>query len=199
MKLFLIRHGLSEANEVQLVTGTPNDILSTKGIDEVARLNRWLRKCPVQIDCYVSSQWERAYHLFPDANWYIDPRIGETDAGIVANWKLDRFLSQYPHFYSTPENRYPGGESHVDLNKRVLDFLYNVVDIGYCSCAAVTHSGPISCILQHLLGIEMSSFPVFLPSHASLTLVEAYLKDGNIAGRLLTFSSGPIGNINFQA
>ncbi|EPC05920.1 hypothetical protein HMPREF0179_05203 [Bilophila wadsworthia 3_1_6] len=45
------------------------------------------------------------------------------------------------------------------------------------SVLAVSHMGPISCMLQYALGIPMSLFPRFKPGNASLT----YLKVGKKA------------------
>lgn len=199
MILILIRHGISKANEACLVTGKPDDILSVRGEKQVDRLNSWLKLAGLNLDICFTSHWKRAkqtaYRICPEANWSIDPRLGETNAGEVANWKLSHFISKYPDFYSSPENEYPGGESHIDLNKRVIEWLYYAVGTGYSNLAAVTHSGPISCILQHLMGIKMSLFPAFLPLQASLSVVQVEYEKNVLTGKLKTFSSGPIENL----
>ncbi len=200
MKLYLFRHGYSMANKNKLVTGTPADRLNDIGISQAKCLGDWVKALMISADRYVVSHWGRAQEtasaIFPGISWEVDERIGETDAGSVANLPLEEFLVGNPDFYDNPENKYPDGESHIDLNERVVDWLLEQLDQGYASVVAVTHSGPISCLLQHIHGVGMDKFPVFLPLHATLTVLNFEQVDGQWLGKLKAFSMGPIENIN---
>lgn len=200
MIIYLIRHGKSRANEAQLVTGTPSDSLSEEGVAQVARMARWLRDAGVTADRYVTSQWGRAqqtaFHLWPQVDWSVDVRVGETNGGDVAEWTLSDFKECSPDFYADPANCYPGGESHLELNDRVLDWLDAQLKRPCDRLALVAHSGPIVCILQHVLGIHMERFPAFLPAQASLSAIEMVRKDAVWSGRLLTFSAGAVENLS---
>lgn len=198
MIFYLIRHGKSLANEAKLVTGTPEDNLSPEGFAQVARMKSWLEQSGFVANRHITSQWKRAQQtahvLLPDAVWQIDPRVGETDAGIVADWPLARFLSEEPDFYSNPASRYPDGESHQELNERVLAWLYAQLASPCDAVMLVAHSGPITCILQHVLGMTMDSFPALLPAHASLSIVEICQGKYGWDRRLISFSTGsPLG------
>ncbi|MBR8057181.1 histidine phosphatase family protein [Burkholderia dolosa] len=199
MMLYLIRHGRSRANEAGLVTGTPADVLSEEGLAQGARMAAWLAETGIVADRHVVSQWNRASQtadlLIPHARWEVDARLGETNAGEVADWKLERFVAAEPHFYDHPANRYPGGESHLELNERVLGWLHERLEERCERLMVVAHSGPISCVLQQVLGIGMHRFPAFLPAHASLSVVDVRLHDGEPEGRLLGFSLGPASNL----
>lgn len=199
MILYLIRHGRSVANRRGLVTGTPNDRLDEIGRDEANALGRWVAQLGVAPERFVMSQWRRAQETaaaaFPRAAWQVDSRVGETDAGEVAEIPLASFLESNPSFYRSPANAYPGGESHLDLNRRVLHWLDEQLRNPCRSVAVATHSGPIACLLQHLQGIDMASFPAFLPAHATLSVVRFGRRDCEWRGELAAFSLGPAENL----
>ncbi|WP_345813088.1 histidine phosphatase family protein [Paraburkholderia sp. PREW-6R] len=201
MIVYLFRHGRSQANEAALVTGTPADELSAEGIAQAHRTAEWLAQAGIAADRYYVSQWGRARQtaaiLYPDAHWQEDTRLGETHAGEVADWTQARFAAAYPTFHADPSQHYPGGESHLELNARALDWLHGQLSQPCDAVAVAAHSGPISCILQDVMGIGMARFPAFLPGHASLTVIEMRKPSGGgeWSGRLLGFSMGPVTNL----
>lgn len=198
MILYLIRHGRSWANEQRLVTGTPSDSLSPTGLRQVAALADWLSKQSIQPERFMVSHWGRARETaemaFPEANWVTDSRLGETDAGLVANLPLPEFLEEQPDFYADPANPYPGGESHLDLNARVLAWLDEQLHNPCRSLAVAAHSGPITCILQHVLQMNMTLFPAFLPAHATVSVVHFSFQSNTWKGRVAGFALGPTEN-----
>jgi len=195
MKLYLVRHAKSHANQFGLVTGLIDDSLTKEGCNQAIELSHWLSAFDINIDKFITSQWERAkqtaYLLYPNEPWVVDNRVGETNAGDVANIKLEKFLECNPKFYLNPENKYPNGESHIDLNIRVISWMYDILQSGNQQVLLVAHAGPICCILQKILGISMEFFPKLMPDNASLTLVEVDEIDGRIKGELLLHSRMP--------
>lgn len=196
MRLVLIRHGRSIANEHKLVTGNTADPLSSTGIAQAQALRDWLKEMNISADHHVTSQWKRAQEtaniLFPDASWKIESRIGETNAGAVADWPLDTFLSQYPDFYQNHHNKYPQGESHSELNTRSTKWFEEIVMQTNKSDTVilVAHSGPISCILQYISSTPMEKFPAFIPMNTSISVVEVPSTILHEA-KLVSFSAGP--------
>ena len=197
MILYLIRHGRSIANEEKLVTGNTKDTLSQAGIRQVEELKNWLLEAGIQPDHYITSQWVRAQQtakiLWPDIEWEINPKIGETNAGRVTEWKLSDYLQQYPDFYTSSSNSYPGGESHDELNIRSISWLKQLLNRSGCEdrVMLVAHSGPISCLLQYVTKVSMEKFPAFLPSNASLSIVD--FPDNSVVNAEITgFSLGSI-------
>lgn len=198
MKIFLIRHGYSVANSKGLVTGDKNDVLESSQIDRVNDLADWLSKnLNIRIDKYYVSDWKRAQQtaniVNPNAEWIIDDRIGETDAGSVKNLTLNEFLKIAPYFYKDHSNRYPDGESHLELNERVLKWLKELIaKTEVENVIVVTHSGPITCLLQHVCGVDMANFPMFLPDNSSISCIEFTKKEhGQFESKLKLFSAGP--------
>jgi len=199
MIFYLVRHGLSISNEAGLVTGTPNDPLSETGRLQAKQLAAWMKVLGITPHRYVVSQWLRAREtasiLFPGVAWNVDSRVGETNAGNVANKPLVEFLDCHPDFYADPSNSYPSGESHLGLNSRVMDWFTEQLQNPCASIMLAAHSGPISCLLQYILGVDMASFPAFLPAHASMSVVRLEQCEEKWLGRLMGFSLGPISNI----
>ena len=178
MMLYLFRHGKSHANTARLVTGTPADTLVEEGRRQAEAMHAWLGQVPLDADHFMTSTWQRAQEtarlMFPRAQWQIDARLGETDAGSVAEWPLAAFVASQPDFYGNNATPYPGGESHEDLNRRVMAWLDETQArlAANARVVVVAHSGPIACLIQQALGIGMERFPALLPAHASLTVIE---------------------------
>jgi broad specificity phosphatase PhoE len=197
MEIFLVRHGQSVANVAGKVTGTTNDPLTELGRQQVSRLSEvFCRYGWLDFDGYFCSHWRRAQEslqiLFSGSTFSVDPRLGETDAGEVADWQLSLFLEARPDFYTDPALTYPGGESHLMLNDRVLGWFAecSVKVSNRKRLLVVSHSGPICCLLQHALNMGMDSFPALLPGHASLTILEV-CADSLVRPRIKTFSMLP--------
>ena len=80
------------------------------------------------------------------------------------------------------------------LNARVVEFWLELQQRDIKSALVVTHSGPISCILQNTMHIDMGRFPAFLPVNASISILEceqgAHAKDMKFT--LKGFSLGPL-------
>lgn len=178
MTLYLIRHGESIANIKKLVTGDCSDTLSDRGVEQVNELKVLINEMQIKGDLYITSQWSRAQQtaniLYSNVEWKIDNCVGETDAGEVSNYKLNDFLEHYKDFYKSNSNSYPSGESHNELNQRVINWLSDITKkvSKNANIILVAHAGPISCILQMVENVEMSKFPAFKPANASLTIIE---------------------------
>lgn len=176
MRLWLVRHGQSVANQRKLVTGTPLDPLAPEGRHQAMALREMLNAAALEADLVVCSPWLRAKQTAelasPSSRLVLDERIGETDAGQVADLPLADFIEMSPDFYGDAANTYPGGESHLDLDTRVHAWVNELQSLGHEEVLAICHSGPICCLMQRALGIPMTNFPALLPAHASLSMIE---------------------------
>lgn len=181
MDLLLIRHGQSVANEKGLLISTDKDGLTELGkaqsINLAATLDRFGFK-PSRLYC---SPWARARQtaeLLFDAAAPItyDARLAETHPGIYGSWLEADFNRTFPDFNGNIRNRYENGESHLDMAERVQAWVESEVrpHVNQSGLmAAVAHGGPISVVLQHLLGVPIEThYPSFTVPNASFT----YLK-----------------------
>jgi broad specificity phosphatase PhoE len=198
MELYLLRHGRSYANEKKLVTGSRADGLSPEGANQARSARRLLKKLGLgdpAVHCVVSD-WQRARETAalaaPAQTFVLDARLGETDAGTVADMPLETFAREHPYFWKKfdPLCAYPGGESHQQLYDRVQSW-FEEAEATFPPDArifAVTHAGPICCLLHAVCKVPMKDFPAFLPSNVSMTKLER--RDGE-AWRLAFFSFSP--------
>ncbi|MDR1396725.1 MAG: histidine phosphatase family protein [Desulfarculales bacterium] len=182
MEIYLLRHGCSMANASNLVTGSKEDILCPEGREQARAASRLLHCFALDADdttCFVSD-WKRARETAalaaPTQSFCVDSRLGETDAGAAAEMDLDTFNRAYPAFWLsfTADRAYPGGESHADLYARVLnwrDEVENTLTPG-AKVLAVTHAGPLCCLLHAACKVDMAHFPMFLAANASLSKLE---------------------------
>lgn len=182
MDVILIRHGQSVANQKGLLISNATDDLTDTGRQQSQALAERLQTTIAQADVLVSSPWRRALAtaeiVFGSRmeQAQIEHRITETHAGQHGTWLECDFNRAFPDFYQDLSRRYDGGESHKDMSLRVTDWIESVVlsqaqQPGLLVC--VTHGGPISAILQHLMGMPFESrYPSFTVPNASYTKLQ---------------------------
>jgi broad specificity phosphatase PhoE len=178
MDLLLIRHGQSHANVAGLLNSTEQDELTEHGLQQAAKLRSLMESRGLVPDRVYSSPWMRALqttevHFHDKCDWTVDARLGETNAGRFATWKAAEFREKFPEFGKQLSDRYEGGESHLELAARSInwveeEFLRHADAPGLL--AAVCHAGPVSVISQYLLNIPISLFPNVLVPNASITV-----------------------------
>ncbi|MGF6634499.1 broad specificity phosphatase PhoE [Paraburkholderia sp. MM5496-R1] len=187
MDLLLIRHGQSHANVAGLLNSTEQDELTEHGLQQAAKLRTLMESHGFAPDRVFSSPWRRALQttevLFEDnSDWTVDARLGETNAGRFATWKAEDFRLAFPDWGKHLSDRYEGGESHLELAARSVNWLEEEV-LRHAEqpglIAAVCHAGPISVISQYLLNVPLSRFPNVLVPNASLTLFRRNVHTGN--------------------
>ena len=181
MDLLLIRHGQSNANEKGLLISTDQDELTDLGVHQSLKLAETLAKFGYIPSPIFSSPWMRARQtaeqLFGRSTQItFDSRLAETHPGKYGTWLEADFNRAFPDFNQAITNRYEDGESHLDMANRVREWVDTEVELRATQpglMAAVAHGGPISVILQHLLGVPIEThYPSFTVPNASFT----YLK-----------------------
>lgn len=198
MELYLLRHGLSQANVANLVTGSKRDALCAEGRKQAEAASRLLHRFGLDggdTVCFVSD-WERARETAalaaPALRFAVDERLGEADAGMAAELPLEEFNRAHPSFWSSfrPDRAYPGGESHAELFARVLDWQKELETTlpPESKVLAVTHAGPVCCLLHAACKVDIAHFPIFLAAHTSLTKLE---RTGETFWRPVFFSLAP--------
>lgn len=182
MDVILIRHGQSVANQKGLLISSDTDDLTDAGRQQSQALAAELQQTIARADVLVSSSWRRALAtaeiVFGSRmdQAQIEHRITETHAGQHGTWLESDFNRAFPDFYQDLSRRYDGGESHKDMSMRVTDWVESVVlaraqQPGLLVC--VTHGGPISVMLQHLMGMPFEArYPSFTVPNASYTKLQ---------------------------
>ena len=161
MVIHLIRHGATEATENNLYYGSTDLPVSEAGKQ---RLN--------ELVCdggYPDINGLRVYTsgmrrtedtlciLYGDAPHKILPELREMDFGEfeMKSYEQMKQVPAYVEWISGDNlaNRCPGGESGVDLKKRVTAALFELIKAGE-DCLIITHGGVIDCVMEHFFPEE---------------------------------------------
>lgn len=182
--VFLIRHGQTDSSLKNKLCGRTDEPLNSNGIHEVKRLITFLR-IKNKPDIIITSPLIRAKQtaeIIAD-NYNITPieskELREIDFGEwegltfneIKNKQPDEFIKWMKHPDKfTPTN----GESIIDLNKRINNFMNKVVDNSEKNSTIylITHGGPIRSALINTLKILPSSYWNIKISHGSVTCLE---------------------------
>ncbi|MEB0136052.1 histidine phosphatase family protein [Actimicrobium sp. CCC2.4] len=181
MDLLLIRHGQSNANAKGLLISNRDDQLTEIGRQQSLNLAKTLEIFNFNKPSLIfSSPWLRAKQtaeLIFSEKYLIrfDERLAETNPGKFGTWLEADFNLKYPEFSKNIKNEYADGESHFQMSTRVCNWVDTILmplsqEPGLI--AIVAHGGPISVILQKLLGMKVElSYPSFTVPNASFTNV----------------------------
>ena len=153
MKIYLIRHGKTEANEKHLYCGSTDLPLSDAGKSELETLHYDIKDVR-----FLSSGMKRANEtltlLFGNVAYQEDQRFREVDFGIFE-------MRGYAQLKDIPEYRAwcqgdneanvpPGGESGLQMKRRVLEAFHEIRE----DTVLVCHGGVIAAIMEHLFPQE---------------------------------------------
>lgn len=147
MKIYLIRHGKTEANERHLYCGSTDLPLSQCGKEELGKLRYDLPNAR-----FVSSGMRRANEtlriLFGDIPFRIEPRFREVDFGIFEMRGYEELKNTAPYqVWLTGDNERnipPKGESGEQMTRRVLEAFGELRK----DTVIVTHGGVIAAIMN---------------------------------------------------
>ena len=172
MRIFLIRHGKTRANEQWLYCGSTDLPLSEQGREELLQLHYDIRDVR-----FLTSGMKRANEtlqlLFGDVPYETDPRFREEDFGIFE-------MRSYQELKDTPEfqawlagdnerNAPPEGESGRQMKQRVLEAFSQIRE----DTVLVCHGGVIAAIMEHLFPQENKSRYDWQPKNGKGYCLEA--------------------------
>ena len=149
MSIYLIRHGKTVANEQHLYCGSTDLPLSDGGREELHSMHY-----DITPERFVTSGMKRTDEtlriLFGNVPCSVDSRFREVDFGAF-EMKSYEILKDDPAYqiWLTGDNEVnvpPGGESGVQMTRRVLEALRELPD----GTALVTHGGVIAAIMASL-------------------------------------------------
>ena len=156
MKIYLIRHGRTEANDRHLYCGSTDLPLSEGGREELRA-----RKYDIQNVRFVTSGMCRTNEtlklLFGDIPFTVDPRFREVDFG---RFEMQAYedLKDRPDYqrWLTGDNEAnvpPEGESGDQMRRRVLEAFRSIRE----DTAVIAHGGVIAAIMASLFPGEGKS------------------------------------------
>lgn len=151
MKLFLIRHGESQANIDRVYAGHVDTPLTANGVAQARSIQSVLEK--ISFDKIYTSDlcraWDTQRNALPDADCVPTELLREFNVGNLAGesfvWHKDKIAMDRDY---TPY----GGESVQMVCDRLGSFL-DMLEKNPCeNVAAFTHHGIVVCMLRKILG-----------------------------------------------
>lgn len=177
MKLFMIRHGQSEANIGTCYTGQTDVKLTELGMEQAAQIRPILADIPFD-KVYCSDlvrTAETCAIALPGAEPEYLKLLREFDVGSLAGIDyrtIERIQSDDPA--EKPDYTHYGGENAIIVGQRLQEFLRTIENSDYECVAAFTHYGVINCMLRYVTQV--------VPAHNSIDIgncsVHAFEFDG---------------------
>ena len=171
MRIYLIRHGKTMANEKRLYCGSTDLPLSEKGREELAQIHYDIKNV-----CYLTSGMKRANEtlksLFGDVTHKEDQRFREMDFGVFEMRSYEE-LKDTPAYQTwlagdNEANMPPGGESGLQMKARVLEAFSEIRE----DVCIVTHGGVIAAVMTHLFPGENRNRYEWQPENGRGFLIE---------------------------
>ncbi len=180
-RVTLLRHGEVEAFDQRIVRGQSDVPLSTRGIKQSGTVAEWLTRAVPDFDALYSSDLSRCQHLAnrlhlsTDLDVELDPRLREQSMGEWQGRTWNEITAQdgprvTAYWDNYVETTPPGGESLLDLQKRVTEW-WDETHARHAGkrIAVATHIGVIRTLLCSLLHIPLEDALRFAPAVGSIT------------------------------
>jgi len=183
-RLYLVRHGETDANRDGLALGRANVLLNERGVWQAGRLRERLEDEPFAAvySSPLSRTRKTAEMIAVDREIDVttDEALVEMDVGELDGLTFAEVRERHPNLLQRwvsadgPEERLPGGERLLDVSARATEFLNGIRELHPAELVcAVTHNFVILTILADVLGIGIGSFRQLRHSLAAVSELEA--------------------------
>lgn len=180
-KIYLIRHGETDANINFRFQGHTNNSLNSKGLQQAKELGHYYEN--IALDAVYSSSMLRAQQTaepLAALNGIQTQTFDELKEICFGKWEglafdeiKAKWSEEFDRFFQEPAKcRVPGGESFEDVAERVRSVCSKIVeDSGDKNIAIVSHGGVIRIQLCLLLGLDINKMWMFGVHNASTTCI----------------------------
>ncbi len=186
IKISLIRHGKTYANEQKLYYGFSDIELSYDGIKEIENLKNEIKyeKPSLFITSGLKRTIQTLNRLYGNVDYVIEEGFKEMNFGDFELKSYEELKNNEDYkkwIENIEENNVPNGENKKQFEKRVINAFNNLIK--KCiknsieNVALICHSGVISVIMMHLFNEENKTFYDYLPSYARGYIVTIKDKD----------------------
>ncbi len=183
MRLFLVRHGETDANKDGLALGQMDVPLNDAGLRQAVTVGRAL--APERIVAIYSSPLGRAmqtaeaiaaHHTVGVTS---EPGLIEMDVGEIDGLPFPQVRERYAEFLKVwmseegPQHAMPGGERLVDVAERGWATLSRLAARHQDeTVVAVTHNFILLSLLARVMGVDLHNFRRIRQSLAAITLLD---------------------------
>jgi broad specificity phosphatase PhoE len=182
-RIFLVRHGETVGNELNLIQGTTDSALSKKGVEQAKALAKvFLEESVDAVYCSDLGRTRQTLEYSGIAKKGVravfSSDLRERNYGKLENRAYVSLKPPESDFLFHSNVRPDGGESIEDLGKRIIpffDFLLKEND-GDETVLIMTHHNVAVAMLCHLLGLPFEKWRLFKCGNASVS--ELVFEDG---------------------
>lgn len=181
MNIYLLRHGQTEENRKGSYYGNLDISLNTIGISQGEKAKAFFNDIKLN-RVYVSDKkrtLEMAKLVIGQAEIEIiqDNRINETNFGYFEGKTYEEIKTFYPEECIRWENNWkefvpPGGESYIELCKRVKSFMEDIKKLDCDNILICTHSGVIRAIYCYVMNEDIDLFWKFGCKNGDISLIK---------------------------
>lgn len=183
MNIYLVRHGESTSNRDALIQGQSDTQLTILGKEQAKLIAKRLKN--FKFDYIYSSPLKRAKKTANQINYYqnknliLDDRLMNIHRGKwTGKKKSEMDFSTLPG--TNLERRTPGGESMIEFDKRVSEFIDDLIKKHKDSkdnILIVSHSGVTKMLLKNIFDIKLNKSNKIKKSHNCAFYHIDYTKD----------------------
>jgi len=185
--IYIIRHGLSRHNQQDVLSGTTNVAISTKGLKQAGQLSGFFKR--KKIETVFSSPLIRARQtasvIFPEfsSNMVISEGLAEMDYGKYEGFQRLNYLSTDDpiiKLWLTQPSKvvFPGGSSvSTHSDKAYATFCEIAENHRNGNIAMISHRTTIRMIIARLLCMDLDNFRLIPCSTASVTIIKQIDQD----------------------
>jgi alpha-ribazole phosphatase len=175
MTVYLLRHTETTLPS-SVCIGQTDVALSATFPAEARRIKKVVSELDIQA-CYTSPLVrckQLAEYIFKDQSLIkVDRRLMELNFGVWEMKKWDEIEGQEMEQWSADfvKTACPGGESYLQLQKRVMAFWQELQKTTHQTVLVVTHAGVIRALLSTLLGMPLEKSFSIAVEHGKLTKI----------------------------
>ncbi len=193
MKLYLVRHGLTEWNKLNKFQGSSDIALAPEGIEQANKLAKKLKH--YKIDAVYASDLDRAYmtakHIAVPHRLEVKkiPELREIQFGKWEGLTIDEIKNideiDYNGWMEAPHSfEFPGEGNLANVQKRIMNGMRDIIDKhNNQNVLIVSHGGSLKILILSLLALDLSLYHKFWLGNTSLSIVD--IKDGKSVLSLL--------------
>jgi broad specificity phosphatase PhoE len=182
LKMFLIRHGLTEWNKLNRFQGSSDISLCGEGIEQAMKISNKLKD--FNFEAIYSSDLSRAYET---AQYVARPHgieiekvpefreihFGEWE-GLTKEEIIELKEFDFIKWKASPHNtEFPGEGNFEEVRRRIEIGTRKILDTNKKgNIVIVSHGGSLKILIMSLLGIDMNAYNKFWLGNTSLSIIE---------------------------
>ncbi len=173
--VYLVRHGETKANKLEIVMGTSDILLNAHGKKNAKHVGEKLKAMQVKPDVVYASDLQRASttadiivrEIGFEKAIQKENKLREINYGDLEGMPVHKAKELVPQYHDKdPAYKFPGGESYQELYDRVNAVFKKIVTENQGkTILVVTHLRPIQCILSYYNQWPLQSELIKAKSH----------------------------------